>query len=205
MPKYQKITLWVLLSTSIIMTIVLIHLREKAEDRLLAGQDTAPVVVPSGTAQETVSLLVANDLDGSLMPQARQISLPTDPGARARVLLEKLFEIYADPKSSHPIAIQGGGAVDQVFLLPLPREASNGGGTGEMAVVDLKGALVDAHPSGIEAETLTILSICGTLHANLPQITQVRFLVDGEQRQTLAGHADLTRAYMANNITGSQP
>jgi hypothetical protein len=46
---------------------------------------------------------------------------------------------------------------------------------------------------------LTVLSICGTLHANLPRITQVRFLVDGQQRDTLAGHADLTRTYLAGN------
>lgn len=204
MPRYQKITLWVLLSASLVMTIVLVRLRQKAEDRLLAGQDTAPIVVPPNSAHETVSLLVANDVDGSLIPQARQIPLPSDPGARARVLLEKLFEIYADPKSPHPIATQVGG-VEQVFLVPLSK-TSNGGSVGMMAVVNLKGAFVDAHPSGIEAETLTILSICGTLHANLPQISQVRFLVDGEQRQSLAGHADLTRAYMANNVaTGSQP
>jgi hypothetical protein len=44
---------------------------------------------------------------------------------------------------------------------------------------------------------LTVLSICGTLHANLPRVTQVRFLVDGQQRATLAGHADLTRTYLA--------
>ncbi len=203
MPRYQKITLWVLLSASIVMAIVLYRLREKAEDRLLAGQDTAPVVIPASAARETASLLVANDIDGSLMPQARQIPLPSDPGARARVLLEKLFEIYADPKSSHPIATQAGG-VEDIFLVPLSK--TNNSSEGVMAVVNLKGAFVDAHPSGIEAETLTILSICATLHANLPQITQVRFLVDGEQRQSLAGHADLTRAYLANNVaSGGQP
>lgn len=199
MPRYQKITLWVLLSATIIMTIVLIHLRNKAEDRLLEGQDTAPVSAPRNAALETVSLLVANDVDGSLIPQARQIPLPTDPGARARVVLEKLLDIYADPKSPHPITTQAGG-VDQVFLVPLANDRTIGS-SGMMAVVNLKGAFVDAHPSGIEAETLTILSICGTLHANLPQITQVRFLVDGEQRQTLAGHADLTRAYLAASAT----
>ena len=43
---------------------------------------------------------------------------------------------------------------------------------------------------------LTVLSICATLHANLPAITQVRFLVDGAKRNTLAGHADLTRTYL---------
>jgi hypothetical protein len=35
----------------------------------------------------------------------------------------------------------------------------------------------------------------GTLYANLPRIEQVRFLVDGQARDTLNGHADLTRTY----------
>ena len=69
--------------------------------------------------------------------------------------------------------------------------------TAQMAVVNLSGAFVEAHPSGIEPETLTLLSIIGTLHANLPQITQIRFLVDGQPRDTLAGHADLNRVYLA--------
>jgi len=69
-------------------------------------------------------------------------------------------------------------------------------------VVDLSGSFVEAHPSGIEPETLTLLSIIGTLHANFPQIAQVRFLVDGQQRDTLAGHADLTRVYLASDAPG---
>lgn len=67
----------------------------------------------------------------------------------------------------------------------------------QLAVVNLSGAFAANHPSGIETEMLTVLSICGTLHANLPRVTQVRFLVDGAQRSTLAGHADLTRTYLA--------
>jgi hypothetical protein len=67
----------------------------------------------------------------------------------------------------------------------------------EMAVVNLTTAFAASHPSGLETETLTLLSICGTLHANFPRVTQVRFLVDGRSRPTLAGHADLTRTYLA--------
>jgi hypothetical protein len=67
----------------------------------------------------------------------------------------------------------------------------------ELAVVNLSGAFVAGHPSGIQTETLTVMSICGTLHANLPRVTQVRFLVDGQPHATLAGHADLTRTYLA--------
>jgi hypothetical protein len=69
----------------------------------------------------------------------------------------------------------------------------------QLAVVNLTSAFVASHPSGIEAETLTVLSICATLHANLPHVTQVRFLVDGQPRATLAGHADLTRTYLASD------
>jgi hypothetical protein len=68
-----------------------------------------------------------------------------------------------------------------------------------MAVVNFSTAFAQSHPSGIEPETLTLLSIIGTLHANLPAITQVRFLVDGHPRDTLAGHADLTRVYLASS------
>ena len=70
---------------------------------------------------------------------------------------------------------------------------------GEMAVVNLDGAFVGAQPSGIEPETMTLLSMIATLHANLPQITEVRFLVNGQQKDTLAGHADLTRTYLASD------
>jgi hypothetical protein len=72
-----------------------------------------------------------------------------------------------------------------------------------MAVINLDGSFVDHHPSGILVENLTLLSILGTLHANFPQIAQVRFLVDGHPRETLAGHADLSRTYLtANDVPG---
>jgi hypothetical protein len=72
---------------------------------------------------------------------------------------------------------------------------------GELAVIDLRSTFADQHPSGVEVESLTLLSIIGTLHANLPQIEQVRFLVDGAARETLAGHADLLRTYPSRDTT----
>jgi len=65
-----------------------------------------------------------------------------------------------------------------------------------MAVVNFAGAFANNHPSGLQTETLTLLSICDTLQANLPRISEVRFLVDGHPRATLSGHADLTRTYL---------
>jgi hypothetical protein len=206
-PRYQKIVFFALLVLSIAMTAVLVRLRERAHDRLLKGEDVAPTSAPAVAPAEQATLVVANDTDGTLVPEAVSLPLPKDEGARARALLEKLLEIYASPDSSHPVPATPR-PVGQVFLLALsdvkPDAAGKNAHTaaaspdqGQMAVVNLAGSFADGHPSGIEVETLTVLSICATLHANLPQITQVRFLVDGAERKTLAGHADLSRIYLA--------
>jgi hypothetical protein len=77
---------------------------------------------------------------------------------------------------------------------------------GKLAVVNLHGSFADHHPSGIAAETLTIDSILGTLYANFPSIEQVRFLVDGQPRETLNGHADLMRTYdVVDTSKSAQP
>ena len=70
-----------------------------------------------------------------------------------------------------------------------------------MAVINLHGSFADQHPSGIEPETLTIDSILETIGANFPQIEQVRFLVDGQPRETLNGHADLLRTYQVTSTS----
>ena len=214
-PRYQRIVFFVLLLVSISMAVVLVRLREKAHERLLKGEDLAPTTAPVVAPAEAATLLVANDLDGTLLPEQQSLPLPQDPEARGRALLLKLLEIYGGPDAAHPVPFVAR-AVQQVFLLPVAEAAkSRGAGDallgGQLAVVNLSGSFADGHPAGIEAETLTVLSICGTLHANLPQISEVRFLVDGKPRATLAGHADLTRTYLTTesvsgaNALGDKP
>jgi hypothetical protein len=139
------------------------------------------------------------------------LPLPKDAEARARALVEKLLEGYAGADSLHSMPAVPR-AVEQVFLLPVPGSVPGSGSgsgkantaaPGQLAVVNLSGTFADGHPSGILTETLTVESICGTLHANLPEIAQVRFLVDGKPRATLAGHADLTRTYLTAEAAGT--
>lgn len=196
-PRYQKIVFVGLLVVSIAMAAVLVRLRERAHDRLLKGEDVAPTTAPAVAPAEQATLLVANDADGTLVTEQRSLPLPKDPGARARAVLDKLLEIYATDGATHPVPGVPR-AVAQVFLLPAAGKSS-----GQMAMVNLAGAFADGHPSGIETEALTVESICGTLHANLPQITEVRFLVDGASRATLAGHADLTRTYLTTEAVAT--
>jgi len=210
-PRHQKIIFAVLLLASLAMSIVLWRLRERAHQRLIAGQDLSPTQAPEVAPAEQATLLVANDAFNSLLPQVHSLPLPKDPGARARAILGKLLDLYAASNATHPVP-GGGASIAQVFLLPAlpgapapevphtqpsPAPAKGQAQAGpQLAVINLTGAFAASHPSGLETENLTVLSICGTLHANLPRVTQVRFLVDGQQHATLAGHADLTRTYL---------
>jgi hypothetical protein len=194
-PRYQKILFSVLLLAALIMGGVLWHLRQRAHQRLLAGQDSAPTKAPEVAPAEQATLLVANDADGSMIVQARSLPLPADPSARARVLLGNLLDLYAAPDAAHPVS-GGAAGIAQVFLMPAPGSKNTQNSGDELAVVNLTGAFAASHPSGLETETLTVLSICGTLRANLPHVAEVRFLVDGVERPNLAGHADLTRTYL---------
>lgn len=195
-PRHQVVILIGLLVGSIIMSVVLWNLRERAHKRLLLGESTAPTQAPQVAPAEQATLMVASDTDDTVNARVLTLPLPQNPEARARAILGRLFELYAAPDAAHPVP-GGPSSIAQVFLLPAPKGTpiSSSGGS-DLAVVNLTGAFASSHPSGIETESLTILSICATLHANLPDVTQVRFLVDGQQRATLAGHADLTRTYL---------
>jgi hypothetical protein len=198
-PRGQRILFWTLLISSVLMAVILLRMRERALDRLLASAETAPLNPPAGRPVQSVTMMIANDMDGSVRPATQNLALPVDANARAHVILQHLIVAYGRSNSKHPIA--GNKGVNEIFFMTLPLEP-NQVVAGQVAVVDLSGSFVEAHPSGIEPETLTLLSIIGTLHINFPQITQVRFLVDGQPRDTLAGHADLTRVYLASDAPG---
>ncbi|MDE3199546.1 MAG: GerMN domain-containing protein [Acidobacteriota bacterium] len=193
-PRYQKVLFVLLLAASLTMGGILWHLRVRAHKQMLTGQTTAPTLAPEVAPTVQAMLMVASDTDGTIVAQERALPLPADPGARARALLARLFEVYAMPGAQHPVP-GGPSGIAQVFLVP-QKSTSSTSTSSEIAVVNLTSNFANSHPSGIQTELLTIQSICSTLHANLPQIKEVRFLVDGQQRETLAGHIDLTRTFL---------
>ena len=212
-PRHLAIIFSVLVLSSLIMGVVLFHTLEKEHHSMLVGQDSAPTRAPQVAPPVQATLMVADDDDNSLRPQSLMLPLPADAEARARAVLGKLLDLYAAQGSTHPVP-GGAQSVEQVFLLPAesPGEAKAAGDRTaaaqttdaadsgpELAVVNLKGSFAASQPSGLETETLTVLSICGTLKANLPRVSEVRFLVDGEERESLAGHADLTRTYLTSD------
>ena len=196
-PRHQTVIFVVLLAASAIMGTVLWNLRERAHRRLLEGENSVHTQAPQVAPAEQATLMVASDADNFVLSRVLSLPLPQNPEARARAVLGKLLDLYTAPDAAHPVP-GGARSISQVFLVPLPDAEGKTPQNGPvLAVVNLTGAFAASHPSGLETETLTILSICATLHANLSRVAEVRFLVDGQPRDTLAGHVDLTRTYLA--------
>lgn len=135
----------------------------------------------AGTPQRVV-LVIAYDDEGVLRRREATVVLPEDRALRAREVLRALLNEYVQKPSPHPLA--EGSDIKDVYLFQ-----------GNLAVVDTTAAFADAHRSGIYVESLTIVSMVDTLAANVPGITRVKILVEGKERETLAGHADLLSFY----------
>jgi hypothetical protein len=200
-PRYQRILFWSLIAGIVLMAAFLLRGCQQAHKRLGASVDTTPIAAPTTAPTEDVTLYLANDADASITPTTQSIALPPQPTLRARSLVEHLLAAYVVPNSGHPL--QGGPTIDDVFLLTDPNPAP-GEPSGQLAVINLRSSFVNNHPSGVQVEALTVQSIIGTLHAANPDITSIRFLVDGQPHDTLAGHADLLRTYPATD-TAAKP
>lgn len=161
--------------------------RKVARDEQFAAQQQLAMAPPANGPPAPVTLYVASDSDATLRKTQMNVVLPAERSERARAVLRALFGAYLQSPSPHPIG--AGADVRDVYLL------------GEdTAVVDTNSAFANAHPSGVLAEELTVASIVATLNANDSKIERVKILINGQERETLAGHADLQRFYLASNI-----
>ena len=178
-PRHFFIAVSILLASVLGMAIYAWHMRGRAAATPVASTDTRPIVPPVSGPTERVTLFVAYDDVGVLHAQAAQIPLPSVRQERAEQLLRALLALYLDKNSPHPLP--PGSDIRSVYLVDPG-----------LAVIDVNAAFADGHRSGVLSEELTVSSLIQTLSANLPGILRVKILVEGKQRDTLAGHADLS-------------
>ncbi len=165
--------------------------------------DTISLPLPEDPAQRA-RLLLDRTLSDAALPASTH-PIPPGPAVLDVFLLPLPLTIPStpgQPVSTTPTGLSGD--LPQSARQPDPPHSPYGDNHSpgaQLAVVNLTKTFADAHPSGIEAEDLTLRAIIATLHANLPALEQVRFLVDGQPRETLAGHADLLRPYAVTDPT----
>jgi Sporulation and spore germination len=185
------ITMIVLLIAIVALGIYGLHMKHQAELATPLGPDAKPVTAPVNGSTAVVALFIPNDADGVLVRSDLTISVPSDPSGRAREILRALVTACQTKDSAHPLPPDAD--VKEVFL-PSPN----------LAVINANAAFGDAHRSGVLVEELTIAAIGRTLAVNMPDIKQFKLLIDGKERETLAGHADLLQIYSTDQQTWSQ-
>jgi len=135
----------------------------------------------SGGQTQVITLYFPSYADGKLLSETRSLKLSSDNIKAIRQILLALIE---GSHKGHGSALSPATTIRAVFLTP------NG-----TAIVDLsQEALTDFQP-GIESESLAIYSIVDSLCANVPTVKEVKFLVQGQEVQTLDGHIDLTGSF----------
>ena len=186
-PRHFQITIGLVLLAILISGLVIIRLTHQEEAKTLRATDSAPVAPVLAGKQEQIRVLVAYDEDQALRWRAVDVFLPADRGLRAKETLRTVLAQYLQTPSPHPLA-RGTDIRDVYFI------------SGDTLIVDTNAQFADGHPSGILLEEMTLASLIETLTANVPGVNRVKFLVEGKERETLAGHADLMSFYQTNAV-----
>jgi hypothetical protein len=181
-PRHLLIGTIVLLAASLTMGVYVWHMRSRVVERQPLATNNNPVAAPVTGPTEQVTLYVAYDDPGILRERSFRIPLPEGRQQRAHELLQALLALYLEKSSPHELGA-GSEVRDVYFVDP------------GLAVIDINSAFANGHRSGVLVEELTVASMVQTLSANVPGLMRIKILVDGKERDTLAGHADLMNFY----------
>jgi hypothetical protein len=181
-PRHFQITIALLLLAILVSGVMVIRLRHGEQEVILRETPAVPAAPPVAGKQERIRMLVAYDDDQALRWRYATVFMPADRGLRAREALRAVLAQYQQTPSPH--AVGKGADIKDIYLIG-----------NDTMVIDTNSQFADGHPSGILLEQLTMTSLIETLAANVPGIAKVKFLVDGQERETLAGHADLMSFY----------
>ncbi len=181
-PRHLLIAFAILIAAALGLSLYAWHMRKNVVSQPVAAVDTRPLAPPVTGPSEHVVLFIAHDEDGTLRAESSQIPLPSGRQQRAEELLRALLSIYLDKNSPHQLG--PGSDIRSVYLVDPG-----------VAVIDVNSAFADTHRSGVLVEQLTVASLIQTVAVNTPNLLRIKIVVDGKERDTLAGHADLTSYY----------
>ena len=179
--QFQIMTLFLLVAV-LLMGAYIIQLKRSEQEKSQQSAAPAPVAPQANGRVEQIRILVAYDDDQALRWRETEAFMPEERSLRARAVMRALLGQYLQDPSPHPLA-KGADIKDVYFA------------SDDTLLVDTTAAFADGHPSGVLLEEMTLTSLIESLTANVPGISKVKFLVNGKERETLAGHADLMSFY----------
>lgn len=167
------------------------RLQEQSEEQA-RRELTQPVPINPGDPRVKAKLFWISDEDNStLTPAVVELPLSSDPVLRSKQVLNTLL---AGPVDAELRTLPPDAVLLAFYILP--------DGT---AIADFSEALATSTPSGIASEEMAVDSMARTLEANVPQVKRLKILIHGQEVETLAGHVDLTGAFVVNTRLAQQP
>ena len=149
------------------------------------GGAAAPATAPEATddpslPKATITLYFPSSTEDGLVAETREIVDTARPAERGT---QVLVELLAGPRTTDALAaVPEGTTLRQLWI----------GKTG-IAWADFSEELSKGLAGGSDEELLAVYAIVDSLAANVPQIKRVGLLVNGRERDTLAGHVDIRR------------
>jgi len=142
-----------------------------------AGEKDRPSEHP--LPRKTVTLFFLSEKDSLLHPEEREI---TEDPSLVHMAMQTIQELLKGPQNGLLSALPYETKLREIFVT---KEGT--------AYVDFSGEIQDDHISGSSAEIYTIFTIVNSLTFNFESIKRVFILVEGSEKETLAGHVDLSR------------
>jgi hypothetical protein len=161
------------------------RLQQQSEEQARRELAQPIVVNPSDPRVKTKLFWASDAMDSTLVPVVVELPLANDPVLRSKQVLNTLL---AGPVDAELRTLPPDAVLLAFYLLP--------DGTG---IADFSEALASSVPSGIASEQMAVDSITRTLEANVPQVRRLKILIHGQELETLAGHVDLTGAFVVNS------
>jgi len=127
----------------------------------------------------TVTLFFLSEEDYLLHPEEREIYAYEQTVFEAKQTIE---ELVRGSSNGALASVPTGTRLREMYI------TSDG-----VVYVDFSRELVDNHRSGTSAEMATVFAIVNSLTYNFESIKRVFILIEGNEKETLNGHIDLTR------------
>jgi len=166
----------VLTFPSLLRTVLGLRRADRSEEQARHAI-TPPISTPTDTREKAQIFWVSPASPEALEPTTVELPLSADPENRAKQLIAALIE---KAPSQTQRTLPPDVTLLQFYLL------SDG-----TAIADFSESLEAETPSGILNEQMAVDSILRTLGANTSNIKRIKFLIRGQEADTLAGHLDL--------------
>jgi spore germination protein GerM len=131
--------------------------------------------------QASITLFFPDYDTGRLVEEGQEMALAPNNVDRIRQIV---LALVAGSQQGHASALPPGTLLRAVFL------TSDG-----TAYLDFSDDIRQNLPVGIESEALAVYSVVDSLATNIPAVKRVKFLIEGQDAETLDGHIDLTGIY----------